>query len=85
MNIDVLGHAYSHPFGATATRPLARLGGRLALSFPLQGASALASADRYAGGLHAGRIPCFTLAGISLRRPHFAPDTRPNAPSGAFN
>ena len=29
---------------------------------PLQGASALASADRFAGGQHAARIPCFTLA-----------------------
>src|SRR5438093_2311044 len=29
---------------------------------PLQGASALASADRFAGGQHAARIPCFSLA-----------------------
>src|SRR5947207_10201634 len=29
---------------------------------PLQGASALASADRFAGGQRAARIPCFTLA-----------------------
>ena len=33
-----------------------------AASSPLQGASARASADRYAGEQHAARIPCSTLA-----------------------
>lgn len=33
---------------------------------PLQGASALASADRCAGGQRAVRIPCYTLANRTL-------------------
>ena len=40
-----------------------------AASSRLQGASALASADRYAGGQHAARIPCSTLASAPHRSP----------------
>ena len=49
----------AHPEGEIATRLLARLCWRLALSL--------------------------RLAGMSLLRCRFAPDTRPDAPSGASN
>jgi hypothetical protein len=62
-----------HQMGEHATHPSARFSGRLALLLrlawnghaalsPLQGASALARADRSAGGQHAVRNPCYTLA-----------------------
>ena len=59
--------------GEHATRPIAHFLSRPALllllagnghaaSSPLQGASALARADRFAGSQHAARNPCSTLA-----------------------
>ncbi len=54
-----LARQYSRPTGPRGVRLLAECSG--ASSFPLQGASALASADRYAGAQHAVRNPCFTL------------------------
>ena len=59
MNTCDSAFADAHPEGESATRPLARLCGRLTLSL--------------------------SLAGMSLLRCRFAPDTRPDAPSGASN
>jgi hypothetical protein len=80
MEMSYLFELYSslmfHQMGEHATHPIARFSGRQALLLrlawnghaalsPLQGASALARADRSAGGQHAVRNPCYTLA----RRP----------------
>jgi hypothetical protein len=62
-----------HEIGEHATHPIARFKGSRPLlllnhigshaaSSPLQGASALARADRFAGSQHAARNPCSTLA-----------------------
>ncbi len=62
-----------HRLGEFATHSIARFSSRLAAllvvagdapasSSRLQGASAHACADRFAGGQHAARIPCYTLA-----------------------
>gem|GEM_PF-1063128 len=68
-----------HQMGEHATHPIARFASPLALLLglawnghaalsPLQGASALARADRFAGGQHAVRNPCYTLArGLAKR------------------
>ena len=49
--------------GRAASLPIACSGLALRRDRPLQGASALARADRSAGGQHAVRNPCSTLAG----------------------
>ena len=76
---DGYGNLMHHQLGEDATHPIARFLGRPALlllnhigshaaSSPLQGASALARADRSAGGQHAVRNPCYTLAGQPKKR-----------------
>src|SRR5687768_1658439 len=68
-----------HQMGEYATHPIARFASCLALLLrnhigshaalsPLQGASALARADRSAGGQHAVRNPCYTLARQPAKR-----------------
>jgi len=68
-----------HQMNDHATHPSARFAGSLALLLrlawnghaalsPLQGASALARADRSAGGQHAVRNPCYTLARQPAKR-----------------
>ena len=73
MNLEASVYVDTHRIGEHATHPIARFSGRPALLLrlawnghaalsPLQGAFALACANRFAGSQHAARNPCSTLA-----------------------
>ena len=78
----------AHPEGEIATRLLARLCWRLALSLRLAGMSLLRCREKASGRPKLSRGPLggrerriAASPGVVL----FAPDTRPDAPSGASN
>ncbi|GEC96295.1 hypothetical protein ZRA01_23680 [Zoogloea ramigera] len=80
--------ADAHPEGDSATRPLARLRGRLALSLRLAGMSLPRCREKAPGRPKLSRGPLggqerriAASPGVEL----FAPDTRPDAPASASN
>ena len=88
MNPGYRAFANLHPEGERATRPLARLGRRLALSLRLAGMSLLRCREKAPGRPKLSRNPlggrerriAASPGGVSV-----APDTRPDAPSGVSN
>jgi hypothetical protein len=78
MCIEFAAFAHLHRLGDHATHPLARPARRLALH--PQGVGRIGEAAKAATNPLS-----LILAGMSLRRRRFAPDTRLIAPSGASN
>ena len=88
MNTFDSAFANAHPEGDSATRPLARLDGSLALSLRLGGMSLRRCGKK---ALRRPKLSCGPrggqergLAASPGARP-CAPDTRPDAPAGASN